>query len=476
MKRSERLLAHIRDGQPMTFRERLYLIVLLSIPAILAQVSLTAMFYIDASMVGSLGAEAAASVGLVETTTWLFGGLCTAASTSFSVQVAHRLGASDKAGAQAVVRQGTVAVALYGAVIALLGLTLAPHLPGWLGGNDDINHDASLYFAIFSAFLPVYSLSTLAGAVLRCSGNMNTPSALNILMCVLDVIFNFFLIFPAHDFTVGDLSIHLPGANLGVVGAAIGTGMAELITAIFMNYVLWRRSPQIDMRQPGSFAVTRPLVRRAFKIGAPIALQQCIMCGAQIMSTVIVAPLGTIAIAANSFAITAESLCYMPGFGVSDAATTIVGQCVGARRRRLTRELAYLCVGLGMAVMAVMGVIMWVGADAMIGIMTPSEEIRNLGASILRIEAFAEPMFAAAIVSYGVFVGAGDTLIPSCMNFGSIWLVRLTLAAILVGTMGLTGVWIAMAVELSFRGSIFLLRLRSTRWLPTPESVKKHPS
>ncbi|MDE6582152.1 MAG: hypothetical protein K2K47_06485 [Duncaniella sp.] len=126
-------------------------------------------------------------------------------------------------------------------------------------------------------------------------------------------------------------------------------------------------------------------------------------------------------------------------------------------------------VGLGMAVMAVMGAIMWIGADGMIGLMTPSEEIRRLGASILRIEAFAEPMFAAAIVSYGVFVGAGDTLIPSCMNFGSIWLVRLTLAALLVGTMGLTGVWIAMAVELSFRGLIFLLRLRSSRWLPEPK-------
>lgn len=469
MKLSEQLLARIRDGKPMTFGERLHLIVLLSIPAILAQVSLTAMFYIDAAMVGSLGPEASASVGLVETTTWLLGGLCSASATAFSVQVAHRLGASDKEGARAVVRQGTVAVAIYGAFIALLGLALSSYLPGWLGGNDDINSDASVYFAIFAAFLPVYTLSSLAGGILRCSGNMNTPSALNILMCVLDVVFNFFLIFPSHDISLAGLSLHLPGAGLGVAGAAIGTGVAELITALLMNYVLWRRSPQIDMRRSGSFALSRPVIKRAFKIGAPIGLQQCIMSGAHIMSTIIVAPLGTIAIAANSFAITAESLCYMPGYGVGDAATTIVGQCVGARRRKLTRELAYLCVGIGMAVMAVMGAVMWIGADVMIGLMTPSTEIRLLGASVLRIEAFAEPMFAAAIVSYGVFVGAGNTLIPSCMNFGSIWLVRLTLAALLVGSMGLTGVWIAMAVELSFRGLIFLLRLRSSRWLPSPD-------
>ena len=473
MRKSEQLLDRIRSGQPMTFGERLRLIVLLSIPAILAQVSLTAMFYIDAAMVGSLGPEASASVGLVETTTWLFGGLCSAAATAFSVQVAHRLGASDKEGARAVVRQGTVAVVIFGAIIALLGLAISPFLPQWLGGNDDINRNSSLYFAIFTAFLPVYTLNSLAGGVLRCSGNMNTPSALNILMCVLDVVFNFFLIFPAHEFSLAGAEIRLPGAGLGVAGAAIGTGLAEVITALLMNYVLWRRSPQIDMRSSGSFALNRSVIRRAFKIGAPIGLQQCVMSGAHIMSTVIVAPLGTIAIAANSFAITAESLCYMPGYGVSEAATTIVGQCVGAKRRKLTRELAYLCVGIGMAVMAIMGAVMWFGADAMIGMMTPSGEIRSLGASVLRIEAFAEPMFAAAIVSYGIFVGAGDTLVPSCMNFGSIWLVRLTLAALLVGSMGLTGVWIAMAVELSFRGFIFLLRLRSSAWLRHPSAAEQ---
>ncbi len=450
----------------MTLGERLRLIVMLSIPAILAQVSLTAMFYIDASMVGSLGAEASASVGLVTTTTWLFGGLCSAGATAFSVQVAHRLGAGDKEGAQSVIRQSMVAIAIYGLILSAIGLAISPFLPHWLGANSDIAGDASRYFAIYAAFLPIYVLGTLAGGILRCSGNMSTPSAVNVLMCVLDVVFNFILIFPSRTITIAGFTFTFPGMDLGVTGAALGTGLAELVAAIMMQYVMWRRSPQIGMTFQGSFRVTRTTLTRAFNIGAPMGLQSCVMCGAQIMSTVIVAPLGTIAIAANSFAITAESLCYMPGFGVSEAATTIVGQCVGARRRRLTRELANLCVILGMGVMAVMGVVMYLGADLMIGFMSSIDSIRQLGSSILRIEAFAEPMFAAAIVCYGVFVGAGDTLIPSCMNFGSIWLVRLTLAWLLAPSMGLTGVWIAMAVELCFRGAIFLLRLRSSRWLP----------
>jgi len=193
--------------------------------------------------------------------------------------------------------------------------------------------------------------------------------------------------------------------------------------------------------------------------------ERIIMCGAQIMSTVIVAPLGIYAIAANAFAITAESLCYMPGYGIADAATTLVGQSLGAKRHDLARSFARITVVMGMAVMTVMGAIMYLAAPLMIGVMTPVPEVVSLGVSILRIEAFAEPMFAAAIVAYGVFIGAGDTLVPATMNFVSIWAVRLTLAALLAPSMGLHGVWIAMCIELCFRGMIFLARMKWGRWI-----------
>lgn len=183
------------------------------------------------------------------------------------------------------------------------------------------------------------------------------------------------------------------------------------------------------------------------------------------MTTVIVAPLGVFAIAANSFAITAESLCYMPGLGISEAATTLVGQSIGAARKTLARSFAYITVGMGMLVMALMGILMYVFAPEFIGFMSPVEEIRQLGTAALRIEAFAEPMFAASIVAYGVFVGAANTVVPCIMNVFSIWAVRLTLAAALAPSLGLQGVWTAMCIELCFRGTIFLLRLFRGRWM-----------
>lgn len=460
------LLALIRQGRPMTFGQQFQLAVRLSIPAVIAQLSSIVMQYIDAAMVGHLGAEASASIGLVSTTTWLFWGLCAAVASGFSVQVAHRIGAGDMAGARAVLRQALVATLGFSLLLAAAGAAISGVLPRWLGGDPSIHRDASLYFLIFSLFLPALQLNFLAGGMLRCSGNMHVPSLLGVAMCVLDVVFNFFLIFPTREWDLAGLSLTVPGAGLGVAGAALGTVAAETVVAGILLRYLWTRSAELRLTsERGSFRPQAETLKRAFRIGFPMCMEHVVICGAQIMTTTIVAPLGVFSIAANSFAITAESLCYMPGYGIAEAATTLVGQSIGAGRWKLTRRFARMTVVMGMAVMGVMGILMYLFAPQIIGLMTPVGEIRQLGVMALRIEAFAEPMFAASIVAYGVFVGAADTVVPCLMNFFSIWAVRLSLAALLAPAMGLRGVWIAMCVELCFRGVIFLVRLLRERWM-----------
>ncbi len=460
------LLALIREGKPMTLGQQLRLTVQLSIPAVIAQLSSIVMQYIDAAMVGSLGAEEAASIGLISTTTWLFWGLCVAAATGFSVQVAHKIGAGDMHGARTVLRQALTATVVFSLLLAAAGVAISGALPGWLGGDKSIHRDASLYFCIFSLFLPALQMNFLAGGMLRCSGNMQVPSVAGVAMCVLDVIFNFFLIFPSREWSVAGFSFTMPSAGLGVGGAALGTVAAEAVVAGVLLWYLLTRSEELKLsKERGSFRPKIATLKKAFRIGFPMGLEHVVICGAQIMTTVIVAPLGVFAIAANSFAITAESLCYMPGYGIADAATTLVGQSIGGRRLKLNRSFARITVLMGMGVMGVMGVLMYLFAPQIIGLMTPVEEIRELGVMALRIEAFAEPMFAASIVAYGVFVGAADTLVPCLMNFFSIWAVRLSLAALLAPSLGLKGVWIAMCVELCFRGVIFLIRLKRERWM-----------
>ena len=445
------LLAYIREGRELTQSEKFRLIVSLSIPSILAQLSATVMFFIDAAMVGHLGAKASAAIGIVETTGWLLGGLASAANMGFSVQVAHAIGANDFKRARQVLRQSLVCGIIWALSITTIAISISSPLPYWLGGSAEIAHDATLYFAIFSAFGIFFQMEGLAGSMLKCSGNMKIPSALNILMCLMDVVFNYIFIYIL---------------EMGVAGAAIGTGLAMVITALLMLYFLLYRSDILKLKgRPGSFRPKSDVVSNAFRIGGPMGLQHILMGSAQVVSTVIVAPLGTVAIAAHSLAITVESLCYMPGFGIAEAATTLVGQSFGARKRQLTQSFANMSTGSGMIVMTLMGILMYVFSPELMALMTPVDEIIGIGAQCLRIEAFAEPMFAAAIVCNGVFIGAGDTLRPAIMSLLSMWGVRLTLAALLATTYGLPGVWVAMAIELTFRGFIFLVRQLRGGWL-----------
>ena len=463
--KSARLLERLREGKELSMRQQLLLIVHLSIPAIFAQISSIIMEYIDASMVGRLGANASASIGLVASSTWLLGGLTSAYNTGFSVQIAHRIGAGDDKGARRIMRQGLVTALLYSLVLLSIGAGISRELPQWLGGDSSICREACHYFLVYSLALPIMQMNLAAGAMLQSSGNMRLPSILHVLMCFLDILFNLVLIFPSRMVFWMGHRMFIPGLGFGVLGAALGTALAQLVIMICMMYFLLFRSPMLHLRKEEKLRFCRKDIQKAVCISVPVAVEQFIMSGAQIMSTRIVAPLGMIAIAANSFSITAESLCYMPGYGIGSAATTLIGQSVGAGRHDLTKRLGWIATCFGMLVMAVSGACMYLLAPWMISILSPDEAIRQLGASVLRIEAFAEPMYAASIVASGVFRGAGDTLIPSCLNFCSMWLVRLPLAAFLAPRFGLRGVWIAMCIELCIRGVLFLFRLAfSKNW------------
>ncbi|MBQ5621699.1 MAG: MATE family efflux transporter [Bacteroidaceae bacterium] len=458
----DQLLSLIREGGKLDALAQIKLTALLSFPSMMAQLVHIMMQYIDAAMVGSLGAQASASIGLVSTTIWLFGSLCSAASVGFYVQVAHKIGAGDFVGARQVLRESFLSCILFSFLLCGIGVGISNHLPHWLGGGDDICGDASTYFMYFSLCLPFSMLNSLCSGMLRCSGNIHTPSILNVLMCLLDVLFNWLLIFP----TCTLFGITFPGADLGVTGAVLGTALAYIICSLLMCYFTVVRSKELSLRQDcGTFIPQLRTLREGLHIAAPIAVEHIVLCGAQIVSTVIVAPLGTIAIAANSFGITVEALCYMPGYGMSDAATTLVGQSLGAGRRYLARSFGRITLGMGIAFMTLMAVVMYTASPALLSIMTPDVAVQQLTVEILRIEAFAEPMFAASIVCYGIFVGARDTLIPCTMNLTCIWLLRIIPAALLASHMGLQGVWIAMAVELTFRGIIFLIRFRGDCWL-----------
>lgn len=452
-------MERLREGGELTLLQQITMILRMSIPAILAQISSIVMQYIDASMVGRLGAEESAAIGLVSSSTWLMGGLCSAAGIGFTVQIAHKIGADKKAEARNIVKIGLITTLIFSTAVMLAGAAISGALPGLLGGGKELRRGASSYFLVYALFMPAFQINSVAGGMLQCSGNMKIPGMLNILMCFLDVAYNFLLIFPAREIEIFGSRLTVFGADLGVTGAALGTALAELTSALLMLYFLLVRSEALHLRKGEGVRFSAAELKKALRISLPVGAEQVIMCSAYIAATKIVSPLGTVSIAANSFSVTAESLCYMPGYGIGSAATAIVGQSIGAGRKDMAKRLGWMSVSLGMLFMAVTGFLMYVNAHYMIGFLTDDPEICRLGARVLRTEAFAEPMYAASIVVSGVLRGAGDTFIPSCLNFCSMWLVRLPLSMFLAPRYGLMGVWLAMCIELCVRGALFLIRM-----------------
>ena len=459
------LLERIREGESLTLAERFALVAYLAVPAVLAEFSNILMHYIDAAMVGHYGAHAAAAVGLVSTTIWLFWGTTSIFLSGFVVQVAHRIGAKEFDKARSIMLQGFVVVTVAASTMALIGVLIHTRLPYWLGADADIAPLSSSYFVLVAGAFPLSILGWLASGMLRSSGDIKTPSVINVGMCVLDVIFNFVLIFESRSVTLAGFTLWVPGAGLGVAGAAIGTILAELTGLVLLAYTLFAKSPILGIRGRFSGIVfSRDTLRRALTIGAPIGTGRIFMTAAQVASTMIIAPLGTVSLASHSLAITAESLCYMPGYGIGEAAATLSGQTLGARRPELARQLAWLNVGVGCAVMATMGVVMFFGAHLIMATLSSDPAVQALGATCLKIEAFAEPLYAAAIIANGVFTGAGDTFKPVLMNLFSFWGVRITAMYFLAPVYGLVGVWSAMCAELCLRGTLFLARLKFGNW------------
>ena len=434
-----------------TLAPQLRLVWQLSLPAILTQITTIAMQYIDSAMVGALGADASAAIGLVASSTWLFGGVTTAVSAGFSVQVAHRIGAGEDAEARTVVRHGLAAALT---LLALLGLGICRQLPCWLGGGAEICADASAYFLTFSLMLPFSQLNSLTAGFLQCAGDMVTPSVLNAVMCGLDVVCNALLI-----------------PHFGVLGAGMGTALACALVSLAMAWCCCVRNAQLRLRRGEAHAFRPEILKKAFRIGAPVAVQEIAMNGAMVASTMILAPLGAAAIAANSFAVTAESLCYMPGYGVGSAATTLVGRSVGAGDAVQARRYGNICTALGGALMGCTGLLMMIFCPFVFWLLTPVAEVRTLAAQVLRIGLLAEPLFGVSIAAAGALRGAGDTLVPSLLNLGSIWIVRLGLSLLLVGKLGLRGMWIAMAIELCVRGTLMLWRQKTSKFYETQSKL-----
>lgn len=453
----------MRAGVPISRKNQLKLVVSLSIPAIFEQLVSTLMSYIDTAMVGSLGHEATAAIGVVVSTIWMFNGIVNAAAIGFSVQVAQYLGAGREKDSRNVLAQAVMFNVLFGLGLAAIALILGQFLPQMLGADPELHSDARAYFCTVGAFLPFSLASAMYSSILRCSGNVRLPSLLNVGMCLLDVVFNFFLIYPTRE--IGGITVW--GAGLGVKGAALGTGLAMACIGVTMLLLLTRCKGPLQLQGDEHWRFTDVCLRNAVHLATPAALERLTLNLAQIVMTSVVTGMGALAVASNYVAVQAESICYLPAFGVASAATALVGQSIGAGRPDMAKRFAYSTTVLSFALVTLTGGLLFCFAPFLTGILTPDAEVISQATQVLRVVAFAEPMFAVSIVIMGALRGAGDSKGPFLLNLCSMWGIRVLTVLVFTRRFGLMGIWGTMTAELFFRGSFFVIRLVRGHWIHT---------
>ncbi|MGD1820111.1 MAG: MATE family efflux transporter [Pleomorphochaeta sp.] len=447
-------------------------ILLLAWPSIAEQVLFTFVNYIDTAMVGSLGAVATAAISINSSTIWLVDGLMSALAVGFCVLVAKNIGAKNYERASKTVNQGLLFAILLGFVIFIIMLFIGPRLPVILKADLQIYDDARKYIKWITIAFLFQGVFIMVSGIFRSIGNTKLPFAINIINNLINVVLNYFLIFPSKEISIFNNTFILKRAGLGVEGAAIATLVAFITsTIIILIFLINDKSLKLSLKALNPIKMNWTINKNAALLALPNAFERVSLTLGQIVLTAIVASLGTTALASHYLAIQAESITYLPTYGFAVAATTLVAQAVGASKRELSRKFAKASLLMGTITMSLAGIVLYVFAADLVGFFTNDQAVITAGAQLLKIVAISEPFFGLSMLAFGVFRGAGNTKIPFFVAIIGMWIIRLPLAFFLVNytKYGLNGAWIAMALDLIARGLISLAIFKRDKYYDIKE-------
>ena len=437
-------------------------ILTLAWPTMLEQLMQTAVQYIDTAMVGSLGTQATAAVGATSTVNWLIGSSVSALGVGFLSFIAQAYGARDKEAASKAVMQAVLVTLVCGTFFTVLTVGLSGVIPVWMQVDESIRELAGQYF--FILYLPMLprAASIIFGTVLRAAGDTKTPMKIGVWVNIINVVLNFLLIYPTRVIW----GITVPGAGLGVIGAAVASAAAFAFGGIAITVVLWRHplvSPQGQKFRP-DWGILRPCL----KVAMPNMLQRFGTSLGYVAFASMINDLGEVATAAHTIANTVESAFYIPGYGMQTAAATLAGNAYGARDRQRLRDLASMFIPIEVLLMILSGGALFVSAPGLMDIFSDSPEVIGLGTTVLRMVALSEPCYGFSIIIECMMLGVGNTREPFAYNILGMWGVRI------VGTFlcttffagGLVAAWGCMIAHNLLLFVLFLVCYLRGRWNP----------
>lgn len=450
--------------------EMIGIILGLAWPTMLEQTMQTAVQYIDTAMVGTLGTEATAAVGATATVNWLINGTISALGVGFLSFIARACGANDKKAAKRAVSQAVLAVLVAGTVFTALTLGLSGRIPVWMQVKEGIQALASRYF--FILYLPMLprTATIIFGTVLRAAGDTKTPMKVGILTNVINVILNFLLIYPTREAVLFGGTVTLPGAGLGVIGAAAASAVSFTVGGIYITAVVWKHPLVSPVGQ--SLRPEPEILRPCLKVAFPNMLQRFGTSFGYVAFASMINSLGEVSAAAHTIANTVESAFYIPGYGMQTAAATLSGNAYGAHDKEKMHDLAAMFLPIEIGLMILSGSCLFAFAPWLVSIFSSSQEVIALGTTVLRMVAVSEPFYGFSIIVEGLMQGVGRTKQPFVFNIIGMWGIRIVgtfLCTQLLG-MGLVSAWACMILHNLLLFVLFFICFIRGSWNPLREA------
>lgn len=447
-------------------KSALKMIFALAWPTVLEQILITAVSYVDTAMVGRYSDNASAIVGCTMTVNWLIGGIVSAIAVGFLSFIARAVGAGEHELVKKAAAQATGMSLITGIVLSIIVLPIAKFVPAWMNADPAIREEAGTYFFIIYTPMIFRSAAIIYGTVLRAAGDTKTPMVVNAATNIINMILNFFMIYPTRVITVFGTALVLPGLDLGTTGAAIASTIAFTVGGVWMTAAVYKSrilSPRGMSLKPDP-AILKPCFRVAF----PALLQRIATSSGYVAFSGMINTLGEVATGAHTIANTAESAFYIPGYGMQAAASTLIGISYGEKNPKKMKSICHMLLIIEVLVMILSGGCLFFGAEAIMRIFTKSEEIISVGTKVLMMVALSEPAYGIAIIIEGIFHGVGDTMSTFVYGASGMWGVRILgtyIFVILLGH-GLVAAWACMIAHNLVLSLFLSIRYIRGKWNP----------
>ncbi len=415
----------------------------LSMPVLLSSLFQRLVSIVDIFMVGGLGAAAIAATGLGQLLIFVVMTVFWGVATGATVVIAHLWGAGRRLEARRAAFASCLLCALLAVAATLCGLFLGGQVAHFLGASSEVLAFASEYIRLVFLYFAFTAGLNILSAIMHGIGNTRTPMQGVILVNILHVLIAYPLIYG-----------HFGFPKMGVVGAAYAINLSELCGFLYLLVQALRK---------GYLKVGRPdltLLRKVWDIGYPVALERIAQQSGQLFYSKFIIGFGTAAYAAHQIGLSIESLSFMPGAGMGIAASTLMGQALGARKLKRAHLSHTEALRLAIMVMAAMGLLFFCLPHQLIALFTSDPEVIEKGSVFLRMVAFSQVPLAVAFVYAGSLRGTGDTHYVFLVTLASMWGIRVLFTWIVAVPLHLSlyVVWGVFLVDWLFRAAAFAWR------------------